>query len=67
MSIDSSQFLKHGMDGVYAEADRVFGMLAIAERVLVLLDEFDEMVRARESATDVLSRFLTVNDEEVVH
>lgn len=47
------------MDGVYAEADRIFGMLAIAERMLVLLDEFDEMVRARESATDVLSRFLT--------
>jgi ATPase family associated with various cellular activities (AAA) len=59
LAIDASQFLKNGMDGVYAEADRIFGMLAIAERVLVLLDEFDEMVRARESATDVLSRFLT--------
>ncbi len=59
LSIDASQFLKNGMDGVYAEADRIFGMLAIAERILVLLDEFDEMVRARESATDVLSRFLT--------
>jgi SpoVK/Ycf46/Vps4 family AAA+-type ATPase len=47
------------MDGVYAEADRIFGMLAIVERIVVLLDEFDEMVRARESATDVLSRFLT--------
>jgi SpoVK/Ycf46/Vps4 family AAA+-type ATPase len=34
-------------------------MLAVAERILVLLDEFDEMVRAREDATDVLSRFLT--------
>lgn len=59
LSIDASQFLKNGMDRVYAEADRIFGMLAVAERVLVLLDEFDEMVRARESATDVLSRFLT--------
>jgi len=59
LSIDASQFLKNGMDGVYAEADRIFGMLAVAERILVLLDEFDEMVRARESATDVLSRFLT--------
>lgn len=59
LSIDASQFLKNGMDGVYAEADRIFGMLAVAERVLVLLDEFDEMVRARESSPDVLSRFLT--------
>src|SRR2546429_6658063 len=59
LSIDASQFLRNGMDGVYAEADRIFGMLAVAERILVLLDEFDEMVRARESATDVLSRFLT--------
>jgi ATPase family protein associated with various cellular activities (AAA) len=59
LSIDASQFLKNGMDGVYAEADRIFGMLAVAERILVLLDEFDEMVRAREEATDVLSRFLT--------
>jgi hypothetical protein len=59
LSIDASQFLRNGMDGVYAEADRILGMLAVAERVFVLLDEFDEMVRARESATDVLSRFLT--------
>jgi hypothetical protein len=59
LPIDASHFLKNGMDGVYAEADRIFGMLAVAERILVLLDEFDEMVRARESATDVLSRFLT--------
>ncbi len=59
LSIDASQFLKNGMDGVYAEADRIFGMLSVAERILVLLDEFDEMVRERGSETDVLSRFLT--------
>jgi ATPase family protein associated with various cellular activities (AAA) len=59
LSVDASQFLKNGMDGVYAEADKIFGMLAVTERVIVLLDEFDEMVRARETAPDVLSRFLT--------
>lgn len=59
LTIDASQFLKEGMDGVYAEADTIFGMLAIAEQVVVLLDEFDEMVRAREENPDVLSRFLT--------
>jgi hypothetical protein len=59
LTIDASQFLKNGMDGVYREADVILGRLAIAERVVVLLDEFDEMVRARETAPDVLSRFLT--------
>lgn len=59
LTVDSSQFLKEGMDGVYREADSIFGMLAIAERMVVLLDEFDEMVRARETAPEVLSRFLT--------
>jgi hypothetical protein len=59
LAIDASQFLRDGMDGVYAEADQIFGMLAAAERVLVLLDEFDEMVRAREKSPDILSRFLT--------
>lgn len=59
LAVDASQFLKNGMDGVYAEADRIFGMLAVAERIVVLLDEFDEMVRAREISPDVLSRFLT--------
>ena len=59
LSIDASHFIRNGMDGVYAEADQIFGMLAVAERILVLLDEFDEMVRERGIATDVLSRFLT--------
>lgn len=59
LSIDPSHFIGSGMDRVYAEADRIFTMLAIAERIVVLLDEFDEMVRERESAPDVLSRFLT--------
>jgi len=57
--VDPSHFIADGMDRVYAEADRIFGMLAVAERVVVLLDEFDEMVRERETSPDVLSRFLT--------
>ena len=62
LAIDASQFVKQGIDGVYAEADRVFGMLAILERVVVLLDEFDEMVRERGIAgSDSLSRFLTTS------
>jgi hypothetical protein len=59
LTIDPSHFIADGMDRVYAEADRIFGMLAVAERIVVLLDEFDEMVRERETSPDVLSRFLT--------
>lgn len=59
LAIDPSQFLKNGMDGVYLEADRIFARLAVAERIVVLLDEFDEMVKERGRAPDVLSRFLT--------
>jgi hypothetical protein len=59
LSIDPSHFVRGGLDGVYAESNRVFGMLAIVERVVILLDEFDEMVRDRGGAADVLSRFLT--------
>jgi SpoVK/Ycf46/Vps4 family AAA+-type ATPase len=36
-------------------------MLAEAERIVVLLDEFDEMVRERQQANEVLSRFLTTS------
>jgi hypothetical protein len=59
LSIDPSHFVRRGLDGVQAEADRIFTILAALERVLVLLDEFDEMVRDRHSTTEVLSRFLT--------
>jgi hypothetical protein len=59
LSIDPSHFVRNGLDGVYAESNHVFSMLAIAERIVVLLDEFDEMVRERGGAADVLSRFLT--------
>jgi AAA+ superfamily predicted ATPase len=50
LPVNPSAFVKNGIEGVYAEAERVFGMLAILERVVVLLDEFDEMVRERGSA-----------------
>ncbi len=57
--VDPSHFVRNGLDRVQAEADRLFGMLAVAEGIVVLLDEFDEMVRDRTQATEVLSRFLT--------
>jgi hypothetical protein len=57
--VDPSHFVRNGLDRVQAEADKLFGMLVATERVVVLLDEFDEMVRDRTRETDLLSRFLT--------
>jgi SpoVK/Ycf46/Vps4 family AAA+-type ATPase len=57
--VDQSYFVKTGMDNIQSQADKLFSMLSAAETIVVLLDEFDEMVRAREQAEDILSRFLT--------
>ncbi len=58
--IDPSHLVRNGLDQVQAEANKLFGMLATAERIVVLFDEFDEMVRDRASAnSETLSRFLT--------
>jgi hypothetical protein len=60
LSIDPSHLVKFGMDRAQAEANTVFSMLAASEQIVVLLDEFDEMVRERASSdSEVLSRFLT--------
>jgi SpoVK/Ycf46/Vps4 family AAA+-type ATPase len=59
--VDPSHFVKDGLDQVQAQADRIFGMLAMTEQVVVLFDEFDEMVRKRETAPEILSRFLTTS------
>ncbi len=48
------------MDGIQAEANAIFRMLAETERVVVLLDEFDEFVRERDlSDAQQFSRLLT--------
>ena len=60
LAIDPSHLLRKGMDGIQAEANRIFRMLAETERVVVLFDEFDELVLARESPrAEAFSRFLT--------
>jgi SpoVK/Ycf46/Vps4 family AAA+-type ATPase len=48
------------MDRVQAEANTLFSMLAAAEGLVALFDEFDEMVRERSLPdTETVSRFLT--------
>lgn len=59
LTVDPSHLVRNGLDKVQAEADRLFSMLAVAERIVVLLDEFDEMFRERSEASEILSRFLT--------
>jgi hypothetical protein len=59
VTIDASYFVKAGMDQIQAQANRIFRMLSASEQIVVLFDEFDEMVRNRADASDILSRFLT--------
>jgi ATPase family associated with various cellular activities (AAA) len=59
LALDPSHLTRRGMDNVHAEADALFGRLRLCDQVVVLLDEFDELVREREAASEVESRFLT--------
>lgn len=59
VTVDPSYFVKNGLDAIQAQANRIFRMLATAEQMVVLFDEFDEMVRNRAESEDILSRFLT--------
>jgi ATPase family protein associated with various cellular activities (AAA) len=60
--VDPSLLLRTGMDGMQAEANKIFRMLEETERVVVLFDEFDELVRERGSAnSEPFSRLLTTS------
>jgi hypothetical protein len=58
--IDPSLLLRKGMDGMQGEANTIFRMLEQTERIVVLFDEFDELVRERGSSdSEPFSRLLT--------
>lgn len=59
LALDPSHLTRRGLDRVHAEANTIFRMLEHSERIVVLLDEFDELVRERESSGQLESRFLT--------
>jgi SpoVK/Ycf46/Vps4 family AAA+-type ATPase len=59
LALDPSHLTRRGLDRVHAEANIIFRMLEHSERIVVLLDEFDELVRERESSGQLESRFLT--------
>jgi hypothetical protein len=73
--VDPSYVVQDGLDHLYARAGRLFSILTEVERVVVLLDEFDELGRDRAHETEVLSRFITtamlpklaaINDERKI-
>lgn len=61
LSVDPSYLVQDGLDRLYSQANRLFSMFSMAEQVVVLLDEFDEMGRDRSQNSDILSRFITTS------
>lgn len=60
VKIDPSHLTRDGYDRVHAETNRLFTMLEATEQLVVLLDEFDELVRDRDgSEGEPQARFLT--------
>jgi hypothetical protein len=59
LKLDPSHLTRQGLDRVHAEANELFGRLGACEEIVVLLDEFDELVREREVTGEYQSRFLT--------
>lgn len=58
LKLDPSHLTRNGLDQVHAEADRLFGMFQQCESIVLLLDEFDELMRDREDG-ELETRFLT--------
>jgi hypothetical protein len=61
LSVDPSYLVQDGIDRLYARANKLFSMLAMAEQTVVLLDEFDELGRDRSQSPEILSRFITTS------
>lgn len=59
LAVDPSHLTRRGLDNVHAETDALFVRLQFCDQIVVLLDEFDELVRERETAGEFESRFLT--------
>jgi hypothetical protein len=59
LTLDPSHLTRKGLDNVHAETDAIFGRLQLCDQLVVLMDEFDELVREREASGELRSRFLT--------
>jgi hypothetical protein len=56
--VNQNAFLSHGFDNIDREADRLFRLISYLKETVVLFDEVEELVQARET-TDKTSRILT--------
>jgi hypothetical protein len=62
VEILASDFLREGVDGVPAQADRIFDLLMQLDRCVVLFDEIDELIQDRTGDnSDPFGRFLTTS------
>jgi hypothetical protein len=59
IQIGPGDFLANGLDGIFAQGDLIFQRLLLLNRVVVLFDEIDELVRNRTDDEETMSRFLT--------
>ncbi len=60
LKLDPSHLTRKGFEALHEEANRIFTMLEATEQIVVLLDEFDELVLSRdEQGSESESRFLT--------
>src|SRR5260370_4243409 len=65
VELHASHFVADGLPNVQRKADEIFTRLMELDRVIVLFDEIDELVREREKSTegesDIFGRFLTTS------
>ena len=59
IELGPADFLRRGLDGIFAQGNEIFHRLMLVDRAVVLFDEVDELVLVRESQKETLSRFLT--------
>ena len=64
--MNQSDFLQKGIDNIDAEADRIFRLASYLKEVVILFDEVEELVVARERS-DKLSRLLTTSMLPRIH
>jgi hypothetical protein len=61
VELHASHFVAAGLPDVQRTADKIFGELMELDRTVILFDEIDELVRAREKDSDPFGRFLTTS------
>ena len=61
VELHASHFVADGLPNVQKTADALFKRLMQLDRTVILFDEIDELVRARELEPDAFGRFLTTS------